>query len=321
MYIMGMKGFYYYFSWGFRYFAAYLVMHIISSVIIARTLPHIPFFVPFAVFILFDLVLIIQNFFVQVFLSRAKIGVVVSLLFFLIQFILSFVATNSDNPSIGVNTAIGIVPHAAFILAFRTMLYAESYQIDAEFSSELNNYVIGYALVSFILNAIFYLVLTWYLDQVFPNEWGAKRHPLFCCNPDNQLISVEAKDARKRRVIAEPGYRDSHQEVEEGRLEEERKNQAIEIVALRKEFGSGEDKLVAVNDLTVSMYPGQIFALLGHNGAGKTTSISMLSGMVSPSDGYLSVLGETETTKIREKLGVCPQHDTLYEDLTVEEHI
>lgn len=47
----------------------------------------------------------------------------------------------------------------------------------------------------------------------------------------------------------------------------------------------------------------------------------MLSGMVSASDGYLSVLGETNTQKIREKLGVCPQHDTLYENLTVEEHL
>lgn len=56
---------------------------------------------------------------------------------------------------------------------------------------------------------------------------------------------------------------------------------------------------LAVDNLTVSMYQGQIFALLGHNGAGKTTSISMLTGMVSPTDGYLSVLGQTDTHRIR----------------------
>ena len=50
---------------------------------------------------------------------------------------------------------------------------------------------------------------------------------------------------------------------------------------------------MAVDDLTVSMFQGQIFALLGHNGAGKTTTISMITGMVSPSDGYLGVMGET----------------------------
>jgi ATP-binding cassette subfamily A (ABC1) protein 3 len=69
------------------------------------------------------------------------------------------------------------------------------------------------------------------------------------------------------------------------------------------------------------MYNSQIFALLGHNGAGKTTTISMLTGMIEPTDGYISVLGETELYKIRSMIGVCPQHDTLYEDLTVEEHL
>lgn len=84
-------------------------------------------------------------------------------------------------------------------------------------------------------------------------------------------------------------------------------------MALRKEFGGSKDEnIVAVDDLTVSMYQGQIFALLGHNGAGKTTTISMLTGMTDPNKGYLSVYGNTEIQKIREMLGVCPQHDTLY---------
>lgn len=78
---------------------------------------------------------------------------------------------------------------------------------------------------------------------------------------------------------------------------------------------------MAVENLTISMYNSQIFALLGHNGAGKTTTISMLTGMIEPTDGYISVLGETELYKIRSMIGVCPQHDTLYEDLTVEEHL
>ena len=104
-------------------------------------------------------------------------------------------------------------------------------------------------------------------------------------------------------------------------LEEGENNRSLEMVGLRKEYGSGDEKVVAVSDLNVSMYQGQIFALLGHNGAGKTTTISMLTGMTDPTSGYLGVLGETETQNIREYLGVCPQHDTLYEDMTVEEHV
>jgi ATP-binding cassette, subfamily A (ABC1), member 3 len=113
------------------------------------------------------MVMIIQSFFIQVFLSRAKIGVVIALLFFLIQYIISFLS--SDTATTLVNSAISIIPHAAFTLAFKTMLFADSYQIALTFGDILNNYAIGVAFGSFIFNALFYLLLTWYLDQVFPN--------------------------------------------------------------------------------------------------------------------------------------------------------
>ena len=47
----------------------------------------------------------------------------------------------------------------------------------------------------------------------------------------------------------------------------------------------------------------------------------MLTGMINETSGSKEVLGETEMERIRERIGVCPQHNTLYEDLTVEEHI
>lgn len=169
MSIMGMKTGYYYFTWFVRYFAVYFVMHIICTIIFVRQLPNVPFYIPFILFLLFDIVLIVQNFFIQVFLSRAKIGVVIALLFFVIQYVISFLSTNSDNPTLSVNSGLSIIPHAALIIAFNTLVYADSNQITPSFSGELNNYVVGYALISFILNILFYLILTWYLDQVVPN--------------------------------------------------------------------------------------------------------------------------------------------------------
>lgn len=61
------------------------------------------------------------------------------------------------------------------------MLYAESVKVNASFTSTLNNYTIGTCIISCVLNALVYLFLTWYLEQVFPNEFGSKKHPLFCC--------------------------------------------------------------------------------------------------------------------------------------------
>ena len=59
----------------------------------------------------------------------------------------------------------------------------------------------------------------------------------------------------------------------------------------------------------MTMYNGQIFALLGHNGAGKTTTISMLTGLFEPSKGSASVFGIdifNEMGYLRKILGVCP---------------
>jgi ABC-type multidrug transport system ATPase subunit len=56
---------------------------------------------------------------------------------------------------------------------------------------------------------------------------------------------------------------------------------------LVKKFG---DK-VAVKGVNMTMYNGQIFALLGHNGAGKTTTLSMLTGLLNPTSGKAEVMG------------------------------
>ncbi len=61
----------------------------------------------------------------------------------------------------------------------------------------------------------------------------------------------------------------------------------MQIKNLVKKFG---DK-IAVKGTNMTMYNGQIFALLGHNGAGKTTTLSMLTGLIQPSSGKAEVFG------------------------------
>jgi ATP-binding cassette, subfamily A (ABC1), member 3 len=99
MSIMGMSMFTYYFTWFIRYFITYLIVHIPASVFVWHSLIYVPIYIPLITFLLFDIVLIVQSFFIQVFFTRAKIGVVIALLFFLGQFIISFVVSNSDNPT------------------------------------------------------------------------------------------------------------------------------------------------------------------------------------------------------------------------------
>ena len=64
--------------------------------------------------------------------------------------------------------------------------------------------------------------------------------------------------------------------------------------------------------------------LLGHNGAGKSTTLNMLSGLLKPSGGKMTVFGfdvNQDIDELRKIMGVCPQVNTLFDDLTVTEHL
>lgn len=115
--------------------------------------------------------------------------------------------------------------------------------------------------------------------------------------------------------------------------EQTKEGKSIEIRNLTKHFDNGKKR--AVHNLNLTMYSGQITALLGKNGAGKTTTIGMLTGMISPSSskggseggggGGATICGNdlnTQISSIRENLGICLQHDDcLFPLLTVKEHI
>ena len=80
----------------------------------------------------------------------------------------------------------------------------------------------------------------------------------------------------------------------------------------------------ALRDLTLNMYEGQITALLGHNGAGKSTTMSILCGVQPPSSGTAKIYNKDirfQMDAIRQQMGMCPQHNVLFENLTVEEHL
>jgi ABC-2 type transport system ATP-binding protein len=77
--------------------------------------------------------------------------------------------------------------------------------------------------------------------------------------------------------------------------------------------------LVAVDHLTLRVYPGEVFGVLGHNGAGKTTTVRLLNGILAPSDGSTSVLGldpATQGATLRRSTGVLTETPSVDERLT-----
>lgn len=81
-----------------------------------------------------------------------------------------------------------------------------------------------------------------------------------------------------------------------------------------------------MNGINLTIYEGQITAILGHNGAGKTTLFNILTGLTSPTSGTAYIFGydvsnPNDMDQIRRMTGVCPQHDILFDNLSPKEHL
>ncbi len=127
---------------------------------------------------------------------------------------------------------------------------------------------------------------------------------------EDVFVSLLLRQAQNQKILAIPS---AAKRVENHGL-------AIEARELVRDFGSFR----AVDHVSFEVKQGEIFGLLGANGAGKTTVIKMLSGILPPTDGQGWVAGadmKTAGSTIKERIGYMSQAFSLYLDLTVEENI
>ncbi len=97
-------------------------------------------------------------------------------------------------------------------------------------------------------------------------------------------------------------------------------NSAIEVKNVSKRYATVE----AVRDVSLTVAPGEIVGLIGADGAGKTTTMKMICGLLRPDAGSIHVAGfdvDKDNDKVKERLGYMPQRFSLYPDLTVSENI
>lgn len=95
---------------------------------------------------------------------------------------------------------------------------------------------------------------------------------------------------------------------------------AIELSGVTKRYGSTQ----ALNALTLQVQRGEMFGLIGSDGAGKTTAIRLMCGLLRAHSGDVRVLGHDpvrEHRRVTERVGYLSQHFSLYGDLTIDENV
>uniref|UniRef100_A0A8C2IU51 ATP binding cassette subfamily A member 3 n=1 Tax=Cyprinus carpio TaxID=7962 RepID=A0A8C2IU51_CYPCA len=172
-----------------------------------------------------------------------------------------------------------------------------------------------------LLDSALYALVAWYMEAVFPGEYGVPRPwyffilPSYWCSSPRVALLKEKEEEEEAEKVSKGEF-----------IEKEPAGlvSGVKIKHLAKVFKVGNKTKEAVRDLTLNMFEGQITVLLGHNGAGKSTTLSMLTGLFPPSSGRAYISGYDicqDMALIRRSLGLCPQHDVLFDNLTVREHL
>ncbi|KZC04437.1 ATP-binding cassette sub-family A member 13 [Dufourea novaeangliae] len=113
-------------------------------------------------------------------------------------------------------------------------------------------------------------------------------------------------------------YTNSDEESDASGLVVNEKQTGVRFEGVRKVYNTDQGEVVAVDNFTLKLCEGEVTSLLGRNGAGKTTIIKMLTGMLAPTTGEICLNGEEDC---KPDIGVCPQDNVLIGTLTPREHM
>uniref|UniRef100_A0A8C6VCT3 P-type phospholipid transporter n=1 Tax=Naja naja TaxID=35670 RepID=A0A8C6VCT3_NAJNA len=166
-----------------------------------------------------------------------------------------------------------------------------------------------------VFDSFVYGLLAWYLDNVFPGDYGIPRSWNFPLQRSYWFGLGHPKT--EKTTTADGELSNPYFEVEPSGLKP-----GVSIQNLVKIYPNCSKP--AVDGMTVTFYEGQITAFLGHNGAGKTTVMSIITGLFPPTSGTILIDGmdnQTHIDSIQQSLGMCPQNNILFKHLTVAEHI
>ena len=327
MLIMGLSKGVNWFSWYFKNLIFLAPIVLICTIIIkfGGIFPFSDFLTLYFLFMLHVNALITFSFLLGSVFKSSRVALIAILFGYFTNFIPYFAIQNYFFiiPLYG-HLLLSFLSNSGFSIALTVVSNLEQLQVGLQWSninSPLNNFsevTVLHMYLMLLLDSVIYFVLAWYLDEVLPKEYGYRRPFYFLftpyywcgkridCSGTNDSIENETIFANEMQNAFEKEPHD----IDVG----------LKIEGLMKHFGEKK----ALKGLSLNLYKGQITSLLGHNGAGKSTTISIITGLFPPTSGTAYVDGYDITKdpdRVRESLGICPQHNVLFDRLSVWEHL
>ncbi|KAM1080974.1 hypothetical protein EV1_015435 [Malus domestica] len=174
------------------------------------------------------------------------------------------------------------------------------------------------------------LLFAYYVDQAVSS--GTGKGTFFCFQrfrkkklPSLRMRSLQRQGSKVSIEMEKPDVCQEREKVEKLLLDSDTTHSVI-CDNLKKVYPGrdGNPEKFAVRGLSLALSRGECFGMLGPNGAGKTSFISMMIGLTKSTSGTAYVQGldiRTQMDEIYTSMGVCPQHDLLWETLTGREHV
>lgn len=219
-----------------------------------------------------------------------------------------------------------MLPCSGLYWSFKLVTFWEEAAEGAQFSNLAriaragDNITLLGVLTMMVASWFVYAFLIFYLDAVIPWQYGVPKSPFFLLKRSYWFPTC-AKDldnvSTRHLIDRESSVKDTSM------FEKPPPNSGDPVVVLRdvtQVFGHKK----AVDNLSLELYRDQITVILGHNGAGKTTTMNILTGLFPPTAGEMFINGYSvreNTKRARQGIGLCPQHNVLFDELTVNEHL
>ncbi|XP_068164948.1 phospholipid-transporting ATPase ABCA1-like [Antennarius striatus] len=323
--IMGLRSAIYWLSWAVSCGAPLAVSALLLALVLkyGKVLQYSDPSVIFVFLLVFCLATITQCFLISVFFSKANLAAACGgLIYFVLYLPHIFCFAWSDVMSFGSKIAVSLLSCVAFGYGCENFAKYEQQGIGIQWHNintspeDGKRYTFIVSIVMMLFDAAFYWLLTWYIENVFPGQYGIPKPWYFPFTASYWCGSNPVTDGDPY------AQNDSTPHVEYLEKPPPNMKAGVSIRNLVKIYKTGNK--LAVDGLSMDFYENQITSFLGHNGAGKTTTMSILTGLFPPTSGTALIKGSdirTDMDAIRKHLGMCPQHNVLFDELTVEEHV